>query len=477
MSIAYQGKKKSFILRTDAYKIAHWKFLPPNTTKLYGIGESRGVTDPGVPPRTLFFGLQMALKKWLEGVVFDEADVEYGKLFNKGVFGFDGVYNYEGWKQLLQDHKGTIPVEIKALPEGSLVDSHNVLWTVESTDPKYPWIATYIESLLLQSLWYPTSVATTSFGIKKLIRKWAEKTGGSMQIPVSLNDFGYRGASSDETAEIGGCAHLVNFLGSDNLPGIQAAIDYYGARPGVGISVPATEHSETIIWGEDHEAEAYKYFMEQYPQGYISIVSDSYDLNNAVKLFSTSLRDQVLTRDGVVVVRPDSGYPPDIMRHLLNQLWDSFGGNLTDKGYKVLNTKVRIIYGDWMSYGMIDKVCSATTSAGFSTDNFVFGMGGALLQMVNRDTFKFAFKASAAEVDGLERTFSKHPKDDPGKNSKAGKYMVLYNKWDGKFTSIPEDDLKADQNQLRTVFKNGKILIEEDFETIRKRADSFLNVA
>jgi nicotinamide phosphoribosyltransferase len=476
MSDLFKGTRENFILLTDSYKPSHYKLLPPKTTKVYAYAESRGVSDPGVPSRTLFFGLQAWLKRYFVGPVFDEADINEADGFYPNIYPTP-VFNRQLWVDLLRDHPEGLPLRIKALPEGSLVDSRNALVTIENTDPKYAWLVTYVETLLLEGIWYPTTVATTSFSIKQLIRKYAQQTGGNMEIPVHLNDFGFRGVSSPEQAGMGGMAHLVNFLGSDNQAGMIYAIRYYNAKPGVGVSVPATEHSETIMWGEDHEADAYRYFLEQYPEGILSMVIDSYDDYNAVdNILGKELHDVIVNRNGKLVVRPDSGYPPDKVVQLLKSLDKNFGSTVNDKGYKNLNPKVGMIYGDWMHYAMIDRMYGSMAKHGFCTDNVVAGQGGALLQKLDRDTYKFALKDSYAEIDGKEVAFCKHPKADSSKNSKAGKLQVEFNKWTGKFTTHSFDELREDHNVLRTVFENGELKVDETFETIRKRADSFLNV-
>lgn len=464
--------KDNLLLLTDAYKQTHYRMLPPDTKYVYSYLESRGVSDKGVPAETLMYGLQILLHR-LQGSVFDMQDVEEARVVCKSVFGMD-IFNYQGWKDLYNKHHGSLPLRIEAVPEGTVVPSHNVLVTVENTDPQFPWLVNFFETILLNGTWYPITVATTSYGIKKLVRKWAEKTGGSMNVNFHLNDFGFRGVSSIESAGIGGSAHLINFLGSDTLYGITYAKKFYNAIDPIGLSVPASEHSATITWGEGNEAEAYKHFMTQYPEGIISIVADSYDLMNAINnIFGGELKDLVINRNGKTVIRPDSGWPPIVSVQVAKALYKIFGGETNDKGYITLNPKVGIIYGDFIKYGMIDDILTAMAEAGFSTDNIVFGMGGALLQQVNRDTFKFAFKTSAIQRGNEDwLAVSKHPATDPGKNSKAGRFQLL--KENDKFITVPYSEMKQDKDLLKTVFLNGVITKRYTFDEVRKTSEQYL---
>lgn len=461
---------KNFILNTDAYKQTHYRMLPKKLTNQFSYIESRGVSDKGVPPEVLFFGLQIYLNK-LSRVRITQENIDEADEFTKKVFGQE-VLNKSGWKKIVEQYGGKIPVTISAVPEGTLVPSRNVLVTVENEDPELGWLINHIETSLLRAVWYPTTVATTSFGIKRLILRWAAKTGGNLSIPFHLNDFGARGVSSEESAEIGGAAHLVNFLGSDTLEGIKCIMENYDSDV-CGHSVPASEHSATIVYGKENESKAYEHMLTEFPNGIISIVSDSYDLYDAVKnIFGKELRHLIYNRNGKLVVRPDSGYPPLVTVQVIKLLAESFGYTINAEGYKVLDSKVGVIYGDFISYGMVDDILSAVADAGFSTDNVVFGMGGALLQQVNRDTYKFAMKTSAAKVDGKWIDVSKNPSTDHGKKSKSGKLMLISN--NGNFETIRYNDLYRNENLLIPVYKNGEVIKKYSFKEIRERSNKFL---
>lgn len=460
----------NIILDTDIYKHIHWELVPKHVAFTVAYMESRGVSDKGLPLETVACMYQYYIERYLIGQVVTKDNVDEAEELINRVLGKH--FNVEGWKYILDKYEGRLPIRIKAVAEGTVLPCHNVMLTIENTDPKLPWLTTFIETMLLRS-WYPISVATTSFGIRRLIKKYAELTGGNPDIRYHLNDFGSRGVSSKESAGIGGCAHLFVFDGTDNIEGIRYAEAYYKAKFGF-LSVPATEHSETLLGGEDHEKETYEFFMDQIPEGILSIVSDTYDLNNAVdKIFGVELRSKILNRNGKLVVRPDSGFPPHITIQVLKSLYKNFGGTINEKGYIVLNPKVGVIYGDYIRYGMIDDILSAMVHEGFSTDNVVFGMGGALLQQVNRDTFKFAIKNSAYANEKMDWTgIAKNPITDPGKKSKKGRLQLILE--DGKYTTQEYNYLNQDKDLLKTVFENGESFNKQSFDEVRNRILSFL---
>lgn len=450
----------NIILMTDAYKHTHWLQMPPDTKKLYSYFESRG----GVYSYTVFFGLQMILKKYLCGQVVTQEKIEEADKFCKEVFGTDKYFNRKGWQHILDKHDGYLPLIIKAVPEGTKVGVSNVLMTIENTDDEVPFLTNFVETLLVQT-WYPTTVATIAYRIRSIINVYAEMTG-CISTPFDLNDFGFRGVSSKESAGIGGCANLVIFSGTDTLEGIRYAKHYYNAPP-CGFSVMASEHMTTTIWGKENEKEAYEHFINQCPNGILSVVSDSYDIYNAVEhIFGEQLKDKILARNGKFVVRPDSGDPVATSLKIAEILWDKFGGTVNKHGFKVLNPKIGIIYGDGINATTIDEILNQFYINNFASSNIIFGMGGALLQQLDRDTQKFAFKCSAALRDSMWIDVYKDPITDTGKKSKKGKLDLVY---DGEqyYTIRLHDE---NNHCLQTVFENGKLVIDEWFNTIRERA-------
>lgn len=450
-------------LLTDAYKETHWVQYPKGTQHVYSYLESRG----GQFDSTVFYGLQILLKKYLEGAVVDKAMVDEADAFCKKVFGQD-YFNREGWMHIVEKHGGKLPVRIKAVPEGTVVPNRNVLVTVENTDPAVPFITNFLETLLVQ-VWYPITVATLSREIKRNIQSYAARAGEEVS-PFHLNDFGFRGSSSVETAGIGGSAHLVNFLGTDTLEGIRYAMKYYNADV-CGFSVMAAEHSTVTSYGRNFEYEAYKSIIERTPiDATVSVVCDSYDTVNAIsELFGRRLRDQILSRGGKVVIRPDSGDPVKMARKALSILWDRFGGVRNKQGYRVLNPKVGVIYGDYIGYDMINDILHAVVVEDmFAPSNIIFGMGGGLLQKVNRDTQSFAFKCSAINVDGSWRDVYKQPATDANKSSKRGRLRLSRTCANCGFETFPLES--GTQDELVTVFEDGKILKDYTFDEVRARA-------
>lgn len=454
----------NLILRSDSYKISHWRQYPPDTRAVYSYFESRG----GRFDHVVFFGLQYYLKRYLEGSVVTAAHIEEAQAFFAKHFGdSEGrLFHRSAWEHIVKEHAGRLPVSIRAVPEGTVVPGLNVLMTIENTDPECYWLTNYLETLLVQT-WYGCTVATQSREMKRLILKYLDATGTPDRVGFMLHDFGFRGVSSVETAGVGDAAHLVSFLGTDTLEGIVVARDFYGEEM-AGFSIPAAEHSTITAWGEDHEADAMANMLTQFPTGLVACVSDSFDIFQACgEIWGTRLRDEVLARDGTLVIRPDSGDPPTVLVKVLHILYEKFGGTINEKGFKVLDDHVRLIQGDAIDFDMLDKILSAMQKHGFSADNMAFGSGGGLLQKLNRDTLKFAFKCSAVQVGDEWRDVFKLPVTDRGKKSKRGRLKLVRDE-SGEFAtrleSEPGDDV------LVEVFRDGEILADWSFAEVRERA-------
>ncbi len=453
----------NIILDTDSYKASHYLQYPPNTTKLFSYLESRG----GRWPATKFFGLQYLLKRYLSTRI-TEAMVEEAA----GLFAAHGEpFPLEGWRHVARDLGGRLPLEIRAVPEGTLVPNHNALMTVTGTDPQVPWLVGWFETMLVR-VWYPTTVATQSHFLREIIRAALEETADdpAAELPFKLHDFGSRGVSSRESAGLGGLAHLINFLGSDTLEALRLARNYYGADV-AGYSIPAAEHSTVTSWGKTGEVDAYRNMVRTFgkPGATYAVVSDSYDLKHAINQFwGTELRDEVMASGATLVVRPDSGDPPAMVRLAVRALAAKFGTTVNGKGYQVLRG-VRVIQGDGIDEESLREILAAVTGDGFSASNVGFGMGGALLQQVNRDTQKFAYKTSAAEVDGHFRAVYKDPVTDPGKRSKDG-VLDLARQGNRLVTRQYHEFVDSyPDSAMRTVFRNGDLLIEDTLEDVRVR--------
>lgn len=455
----------SIIGHTDSYKVTHWKQYPQGTQKVYSYFESRSGGEFGY---TLFFGLQYLIKKYLINPNITNESLEYWSRFYKMHFGQD-LLNYDGWKYIIEKHNGKLPIVIKSVKEGTIVPNSNVLFTVENTDEENTfWLTNYIESLLTH-VWYPSAVATLSHYNKQNILKYLDETGDPSLIDFKLHCFGYRGSTSNESAALGGAGHLINFKGSDTIPAIKLISDYYNLTNDIymgAFSLVASEHSTITSWGKDNEGKAFQNMLEQYPTGLVACVSDSYDIYHACeKLWGEDLKHQILNRDGCLIVRPDSGNPIEVLPKVFEILGKAFGYIINIKGYKVLDDHIRVIQGDGIDKNSIPFILEALKRAGWSADNIAFGSGGGLLQKVNRDTNRNAFKCSDITISGIHHDVFKMPTSDPTKASKKGR-LALVNRG-GNYYTIPENECNTDENLLVTVFENGKLLKEYSFDEIR----------
>ncbi len=449
---------------TDSYKVSHFKQYPPGTRRVYSYFESRsGSTYPEV----CFFGLRYFLDRYLAGEVVTSAKIDAAETLFRQHFGGD-VFNRAGWQHILVKHGGRLPIVIKAVPEGTIVPESNVLMTVENTDDEAYWLTNWLETLLVQ-VWYPSTVATQSRAMKQVLLRFLRETGDPSLIGFKLHDFGFRGVTCPEQAALGGAAHLVNFQGTDTIPGLLLARQFYGCEM-AGFSIPAAEHSTITSWGEEHELDAMRNMLTQYPTGLVACVSDSFDIFRACSdYWGGTLKDAVLARDGVLVVRPDSGDPPDIVVEVLRRLGESFGTTTNSFGFRVLPPKVRVIQGDGIDFAMLGKILMAMKDAGWSADNIAFGSGGGLLQKLNRDTQRFAFKCSSVVVGDQERDVFKRPVTDGGKKSKAGRLKLIRNAA-GQFQTVRESEERDRPNELQAVFENGRVVASDSFVDIRERA-------
>lgn len=454
-----QIQSNNILINVDSYKVGMWKQYPQGAEHVYSYVEARGGGD-----KILWFGLQAFISEYLAKPVTED-DVREAELFWKA---HSGAFNTEGWMYIVREHGGRLPVEIKQIPEGTVVPTGTVLATVVNTDPNVPWLTTWLETALLRAAWYGTNVATVSYNIKQLIREYLVKSGTVEDLGFKLHDFGARGASTFEAASIGGAAHLVNFLGSDNAAGNFHAMRFYGADcTTAGFSIPAAEHSTITSWTREHEFDAYENMVEQFGAGIYACVSDSYNIYEAVEMWG-KLKDKIVAKGGTLVVRPDSGDPVAVLRKIVPRLEQLFGSTTNDRGYRVLNN-VRVIWGDGINQSTIKTILLVMVDMmGYSADNFAFGMGGALLQGHTRDTFKFAMKASAIKVNGEWRDVFKDPVDDPGKSSKRG-LVKPYRRADGSWVNLSKEGTGA-RSMLTTVFHNGYQMGRQTWEDIRSRA-------
>jgi nicotinamide phosphoribosyltransferase len=456
----------NLILATDSYKHSHFLQYPPEARAISAYVEAR---PNDFADEVLFLGLQPFLIDYLARPI-SQADIDEAE----AICAAHGVpFNRAGWQIILDEHGGFLPLEIRALPEGMIVPTGVPLVQVETTDPRLPWLATFIETALLRAVWYPTTVATLSRQCRLIIRAGLDQTSDDPegQLAFKLHDFGARGVSSGESAALGGMAHLVNFMGTDTMEGLMAARRYYGADV-AGFSIPAAEHSTMTSWGREREEAAYANMLDAFEgEGrLVAVVSDSYDLDAALTgIWGGSLRDKVLARKGTLVVRPDSGDPVETPLRTVKTLWEAFGGTINAKGFRVLDPHVRVIQGDGMTPATIARLIDRLIAEGFAIDNIAFGMGGGLLQLVNRDTLRFAMKANAMrDAEGVWHDVAKAPATDPGKASKAGRQAVVR---DGeRLVARRQNAVTEAENLIVPVWRDGQLLVRHSFDAVRARA-------
>ena len=458
------------ILNTDSYKISHWMFLEDNTSFSTSYIESR---QGSAFPETVFFGLQYILEEtdFLTPITAEMVDQAERVLTAHGE-----PFNRAGWDHIVNEHNGYLPVRIRAVKEGSVVPIGNALIVVESTDPRFnsAWVASFVETKLMR-IWYPTTVATISREIKKVITASLERTGDPALADMKLVDFGSRGVSSKEQAMIGGAAHLVNFVTTDNLLGVAMSMEAYGDGEDselTGFSIPATEHSVTTSWGKPHEFDFVKNIVHNVlpKTGICSVVGDTYDLMGFLDMLG-ELREEI-EKNGVIVARPDSGDPVEMTEATIIKLDELFGSRVNEKGFKVLNDCVRIIQGDGIDLEMVGLILDNFERLGYSADNITFGSGGGLLQKLDRDTMRFAMKASNVIVGNESRDIQKVPLTDPTKSSKKGRLMLVRNTETGAYRTVNQHDEVYDNeiDALDVVFENGKVLRRQTFAEIRALA-------
>jgi len=441
--------------------------LPFGTEKVHSYLEAR---KGAKFPYTLFFGLYPYLNNLIDNFPTMK-DLEEASLLSSFHFGSNQVFNRRDWEEILK--LGYFPVKIKAVPEGSVIPIFNVLMTVVNTDKRFPWITNFLESYLTH-VWYPTTVATYSRVTKELISRFLNETSNDFSsLPFMLHDFGYRGTTDPFAAAIGGAGHLINFLGTDTLPAMKLAHDFYNANyNGLAYSVPASEHSIMTSLGPVGESRIVDNLIQKNPTGILSVVADSYDIYNFVSKYLLERRGAINSRNGTFVVRPDSvtdrhPTPASLTLWIIEELGNIFGFECNSKGYKVLIPKVRVLWGDGIDLDGIEAILSTLKTNGWAANNMVFGMGGGLLQKHNRDTQRFAFKASANLRNGQWVDIYKKP-IDMSKASKRGRLALSLE--GNNYRTVESLNYEFKHDELVTVYEDGKLSNIPTFSEIRERA-------
>ena len=469
----------NFITNVDSYKLGgHWNMSVSGLEYAYAYGEARVGSEYD---ETLFYSLQGILQEYMEGVVVTQGMIIEAKELTKYHLGDEQFMHLEGWQTIVDEFGGKLPVEIKAVPEGTLVPVGNVLFTIVNTDPRFPWLPNYMETQLMR-LWYGTTVATRSYNIVKFLKGLIDTTSDIEGFEkFMLHDFGSRSTTTTEAAYVGGSAHLINSYGTDTVSGIQYIVaNYEGDLENIAFSVPATEHSIATAYGpNDGENYYVQILMDKYPHGILSLVADTYGIENFVTNVIGYLKDEIVNRNVIssspvtkVVIRPDSprfedDTPEDQVLWIVEELEKIFGSSVNSKGYKVLHPSVGVLYGDGLSVQEIENIYNLLVSKGWSAENCIVGQGGGLLQKLNRDTCRFAIKASQITVNGKQKNIQKNPSDKT-KASKTGRLKLV--EMDGKIQTInSEYPLYHDHKDLlQTVFLDGEMVKTYTLDEVRK---------
>lgn len=494
---------KETILLTDGYKLGHKLMYPSNMTKLYSNFTPRGnkylseATNGAV-----VFGIQYFIKEYLI------------KQFNEGFFSVPEekvVANYKNFLTAYLDKEtadmigtdhirelhqlGYLPIKIKALHEGSYCPIGVPLLTITNTHPKFAWLTNYLESLVSNVLWHPITAATVADVFKRELVRHAIKTGfykwGDISnIDFLCHDFSMRGMQSVESSIVSGMAFLTSFSGSECVPAILAMSEYYDADlDTIAKTVPASEHSvectNAFYYTNTPDDEAYFVRMlNTFETGFISIVADGYDYWHFLTNIVPKYKDRIISRNGRVVIRPDSGDPvkiicgdneavdPFIKMGSYEFLWNTFGGTFNEKGYKVLDPHIGLLYGDSINFKRQKSIYALLEYKGFAATNLVLGVGSFSMGMVSRDSLSMAMKATYFELDEDPNGINiyKDPKTVTGtpKKSHRGLLQVTYDSNDNVYKVKDQCTHEEEENScLRTVFENGRLVYQTSLEQIR----------
>lgn len=492
------------MLLADFYKISHRRMYPKNTEAVYSTWIARKSYMPGVT-RTVAFGFQRFVVKYLQDYMeenffsrdLNEVVEEYDRIITNTLGGLPDHDHIIALHRL-----GYLPLRIKALPEGTLVPLRVPSLTIENTLSEFFWLTNYVESLMSSELWTASTSATIAYEYRKLLDLYALKTNpeGVDIVAFQGHDFSMRGMSSIESGCASGIGHLLSFSGTDTIPAIIEAERYYGADVElelVGTSVPASEHSVVSATGPEGELESFRRILtEVHPSGIVSLVSDTYNLWETVKdILGVALHDEIMSRDGKCVCRPDSGSPVDILCGTVDQngilplipttdeekgvvqlLWEAFGGTVSSTGYKVLDPHVGVIYGDSITLDKARQICERLEAKGFASTNVILGIGSFTFQYQTRDTFGTAMKATWVQIDGVEHNIYKDPITDDGMKKSLTGRVVVTRDFEGDIFVIDglnkEDQEMYEQSGpslLEDLFIDGELVRVDTFANIRER--------
>jgi nicotinamide phosphoribosyltransferase len=473
---------------TDGYKTGHHQQYPKGTTLVYSNFTPRSNKyAPKGCDQLVSFGQQMVIKQIHEAFEKDffskPKDEVCGEMKRELSMYLNTDYDVSHFEAL--HDLGYLPIAVKSIEEGSLVPMRVPVLTIYNTHPDFYWITNYLETIISNLLWKPMTSATIAHTYRKVLTEWQEKTDAERAwfIDWQGHDFSMRGLDSIDATISSGLGHLTSFSGSDSLPAIFGARKFYNEEGFVAGSVNATEHSVMCAGSKEDEVGTFRNLMETYPTGILSIVSDTWDLWKVCTEHIVTLKEEILARDGKVVIRPDSGDPVDIIcgsesalhtgspegKGVIELLWDVFGGTINEQGYKVLDSHIGAIYGDSITIERANEICTRLEAKGFASTNIVLGVGSFTYQFNTRDTFGFAMKATYVEVNGEGREIFKDPITDDGvKKSAKGLLRVA-----GHETCMLLEDQCTWEHEatgkLKTIYLNGQFENQTTLTEIRER--------
>jgi len=494
------------LLLTDGYKTGHHQQYPKGTTLVYSNFTPRSNKyAPKGCSEVVVFGTQMVMRQLhlaFQNDFFSRPKVDVcGEMKNELSMYLGTNYDVSHFEAL--HDLGYLPICVKALSEGTKVPMKVPVLTIYNTHPDFYWITNYLETILSNLLWKPMTSATIAHQYRKVLTKWMEKTDKERAwfIDWQGHDFSMRGMDSVDAVISSGLGHLTSFLGSDSLPTIYGARKYYGATDMVCGSVNATEHSVMCAGGKEDEVDTFRRLLETYPTGILSVVSDTWDLWKVCTEHVVTLKEEIMARDGKLVIRPDSGDPVDIIcglntnpnpcksiegldtepeiKGVIELLWDAFGGTINEQGYKVLDSHIGAIYGDSITIDRAEEICKRLEAKGFASTNIVLGVGSFTYQYNTRDTFGFAMKATYVEVNKPKfagdfnpegREIFKDPITDDG-TKKSATGLLFVGKDDNLDIKLYDrvDWRTEGMGLLQTIYKDGQFENTTTLEEIRNR--------
>lgn len=478
----------------DGYKVDHKRQYPNGTEVIFSNLTARKTRRPNTDS-VVFFGLQYFIKRYLikewNEEFFKKPKAEVLARFKRR------IDNYLGPNNVGIDHISALhdlqylPIAIYALPEGTVYPLRVPSLVIYNTKEEFFWLTNYLETILSTSIWGMCTSATTSYQYKKLLKKAALDTVGEDSfVQWQGHDFSFRGMFGLEAAQMSGAAHLLSFAGTDTLPAIDFLEEYYNAnceKELVGGSVAATEHSVMCAGGDKNEfGTITRLITEVYPSGIVSIVFDTWDFWRGVSEYLPALKQTILNRDGKVVIRPDTGDPVDIVcgdpeapigspayKGAIECLWDTFGGTVSPKGYKVLNPKIGLIYGDSITLDRAEKIIRFLEQKGFASTNIVFGIGSYTFQYCTRDTDGYAVKATMARINGEDIEIFKNPKTDNGTKKSAKGLTSVFKNDKGDFYLKDQSTWAEVQNcEFKLVFLNSELVKDYSLSEIRNKLNA-----